>query len=96
MKRSYSMLLAGVFSIMMVGSGADLLAESSAGRASVSASVKIIVNVPVRTLLRVSAAGVEGRANLDAAAGNVLITREVLPALNDGTPATTVTTITAL
>ncbi|QTR45677.1 hypothetical protein J9253_16975 [Thiothrix litoralis] len=66
------------------------------GAASASATVRLVVNVPVRTLLRVSAAGVEGQVNVDSAAGNVLISQPVLPAIDPLLPPAAVTTITTL
>lgn len=72
--------------------------HAAGGAASASASVKLVVNVPVRTLLRVSASGVESHVNVDAAAGNVLISYPVLPISDSPVSAavSTVTTITTL
>lgn len=70
MKRNHGMLLANVFSLVMLAS-ASLVAESTGsqayqGSASTSANVRITVNIPARVVLQVSAEGMESRSNLDA------------------------------
>lgn len=70
MKRKFVTLLPVISIVACLFAGNPAVADSSAGAASASASVRISINIPVRTLLRVSSAGVDSQTNISKAASS--------------------------